>query len=115
MFVGGRTWQAKKINDRSTFVWPANNNNNNNKDYISIFIFSVLSPGLLFLNYGLIRLLNYYTCTINKPYWYNPGGGGGGGKRRGLGPRNDVLTTCKAITLRDGQRIIAAFFHGKYF
>ena len=37
------------------------------------------------------------------------GGGGGGGKRRGLGLRNDVLTTCKAITLRDGQRIIAAF------
>ena len=36
--------------------------------------------------------------------------GGGGGKRRGLGPRNDVLTTCKAITLRDGQRIIVAFF-----
>ena len=35
---------------------------------------------------------------------------GGGGKRRDLGPRNDVLTTCKAITLRDGQRIIAAFF-----
>ena len=88
MFVGGRTWQAKKINDRSTFVWPANNNNNNNnKDYISIFIFSVLSPGLLFLNYGLIRLLNYYTCTINKPYWYNPGGGGGGG---GGGGRDEV-------------------------
>ena len=38
------------------------------------------------------------------------GGGGGGGERRGLGPRNDVLTTCKAITLRDGQRIIAACF-----
>ena len=33
-----------------------------------------------------------------------------GGKRRSLGPRNDVLTTCKAVTLRDGQRIIAAFF-----
>ena len=30
------------------------------------------------------------------------GGGGGVGKRRGLGPRNDVLTTCKAVTLRDG-------------
>ena len=30
--------------------------------------------------------------------------------RRGLGPRNDVLTTCKAITLRGGQRIIAVFF-----
>ena len=43
------------------------------------------------------------------------GGGGGGGKRQGLGPRNDVLTTCKAITLRYVQRIIAAFFHGKYF
>ena len=35
---------------------------------------------------------------------------GGGGKRRGLGPRNDVLTTCKAVTLRGGQRIIAVFF-----
>ena len=33
-----------------------------------------------------------------------------GGERRGLGPRNDVLTTCKAVTLREGQRIIAAFF-----
>ena len=36
---------------------------------------------------------------------------GGGGKRRGLGPRNDVLTTCKAVfTPRGGQRIIAVFF-----
>ena len=24
--------------------------------------------------------------------------GGGGGERRGLGPRDDVLTTCKAVT-----------------
>ena len=38
------------------------------------------------------------------------GGGGGGWERRGLGPRNDVLTTCKAVTLRDGQRIIPVFF-----
>ena len=30
-----------------------------------------------------------------------------GGERRGLGPRNDVLTTCKAVTLRGGQQIIA--------
>ena len=37
--------------------------------------------------------------------------GWGGGKRRGLGPRNDVLTTCKAVfTPRAGQRIIAVFF-----
>ena len=31
-------------------------------------------------------------------------GGGGGGKRRGLGPRNDVLTTCKAVNTRASQR-----------
>ena len=36
-----------------------------------------------------------------------PGGGGGG--RRGLGPRNDLRTTCKAVTLRGGQRIVALF------
>ena len=35
---------------------------------------------------------------------------GGGGKRRGLGPRNDVLSTCRAGTLRGGQRTIAVFF-----
>ena len=36
-------------------------------------------------------------------------GGGGGGERRGLGPRNDVLTTCKAVTLLGGQRVIGVF------
>ena len=40
---------------------------------------------------------------------------GAEGKRRGLGPRNDVLSTCKAVTLRGGQRIIALFSHSKYF
>ena len=41
----------------------------------------------------------------------NSQGWGGGGKRRGLGSRNDVLTTCKAVfTPRGGQRIIAVFF-----
>ena len=30
------------------------------------------------------------------------GGGGGGEKRRGLGPRNDVLTACKVVTSRSG-------------
>ena len=39
----------------------------------------------------------------------NTVGDGGGGKRRGLGARNDVLTTCKAVTLHGGQRIIAVF------
>ena len=28
----------------------------------------------------------------------------GGDKRRGLGPRNDVLTTCKAVNPRASQR-----------
>ena len=27
-------------------------------------------------------------------------GGWGGGERRCLGPRNDVVTTCKAVTLQ---------------
>ena len=36
--------------------------------------------------------------------------------RRGLGPRNDVLTTCKAFTLRGGQRICPVYFsQSKYF
>ena len=30
--------------------------------------------------------------------------------KRGLGQRKDVLTTCKAVPLRGGQRIIAVFF-----
>ena len=42
-------------------------------------------------------------------------GRGGGGKRRSLGPRNDVLTTCKAVTQRGGQRIITVFFPQEIF
>ena len=34
----------------------------------------------------------------------------GGGERQGLGPRNNVLTTCKAVTQRGGQQIITVFF-----
>ena len=41
--------------------------------------------------------------------------GWGEGGKRGLGPRNDVLATCKAATLRSGQRIIAGFSQNKYF
>ena len=36
-------------------------------------------------------------------------GGGAGGKRQGLGPRNNVLTTCKSVTLRGGQQVIGVF------
>ena len=39
----------------------------------------------------------------------------GGGKRQGLGWRNEVLITCKAVTLHCGQRIIAVFSQSKYF
>ena len=38
------------------------------------------------------------------------GWGGGERKRQGLGLRNNVLTTCKAVTLCGGQRIIPVFF-----
>ena len=41
---------------------------------------------------------------------YELASGGGEREGRGLGPRNDVLTTCKAVSLRGGQRIIAVFF-----
>ena len=37
------------------------------------------------------------------------GEGGGERGRRGLGSRNDVLTTCKAVTLLGGQRVIGVF------
>ena len=44
-------------------------------------------------------------------------GQGGGGKRRGLGPRNDVLTTCKAVTQRgwsaDNYSIFPTISHSK--
>ena len=36
-------------------------------------------------------------------------------ERPGLGPRNDVLTTCKAVTQRGGQRIITVFFPQQIF
>ena len=34
---------------------------------------------------------------------------GGGGERRGLRPRNDVLTTCKVVILRGGKWVIGVF------
>ena len=53
--------------------------------------------------------------TESGSRWRGGRGEGGGGKRRGLGQRNDVLTTCKAVTLRCGQRIIAVFSQSKCF
>ena len=41
--------------------------------------------------------------TKNRSVMSRRGGGGGLGKRRGLGPTNDVLTTCKAVNPRANQ------------
>ena len=38
------------------------------------------------------------------------GGGGVGEETRSRNEKNDVLTTCKAVTQRGGQRIITVFF-----
>ena len=32
--------------------------------------------------------------------------GGGGGKKKGLGPKNDILTTCKALILVSGVFVL---------
>ena len=39
----------------------------------------------------------------------------GRGERRGLGPRTDVFTTCKAVTQLGDQRIITVFFPQEIF
>ena len=43
-------------------------------------------------------------CSEDVSAAQGGGGGGGGGERRGLRPRNDVLTTCKAVNPRASQR-----------
>ena len=70
----------------------------------------------------IIRSLWLKVCNLKIYYYFGgarskgfatlrnvPNRGGGGG-RRGLGPRNDVLTTCQGVTQRGGQRIITVFF-----
>ena len=54
-------------------------------------------------------LVRYVLFHVSSTLYLDPGLGGGG-ERRGLGPRNDVLTTCKAVTPRGGQRKIAVLF-----
>ena len=64
------------------------------------------------LEFSILKLdgqRTFFLTFLSKVVVRSGGGGGGGGERRGLGPRNDVLTTCKAVTLRGGQRIIALF------
>ena len=44
-----------------------------------------------------LQKLNKLVSLISNPATQKGAGGGGGGEKQGLGPRNDVLTTCKAI------------------
>ena len=67
----------------------------------SLHLKEILRP-LLFLNNETI-----HTKYIHV---YRAGRRVGGGERRGMGPRDDVLITCKAVTLRGGQRTITVFF-----
>ena len=68
------TWQAKKINGRSTFVWPTkkkNNTGNNKKGYIYIYIhIFCFEPWPYMSELWSDQNVNY--CTISKPYWYTP-------------------------------------------
>ena len=73
------------------------------------------------MRYVSYRMYRYFLVILAKPYlpvfFSNTGCcyhypamcvcvGGEGGGRRGLGSRNDVLTTCKMVTLRGGKRIV---------
>ena len=68
---------------------------------------------LVFLKMGKIMLVcsNYAQNYVSTIYKSLGGGGGEGewGKQQGLRPRNDVITTCKAIrwaaVLRKGGKI----------
>ena len=63
----------------------------------------------------LISLIVIYTVDGIIQCSNNGGPEPGGWERQGLGLRNDVLITCKAVTLHCGQRIIAVFSQSKYF
>ena len=55
------------------------------------------------------------TCLRTSPCWMRKRvPKQGGGETRRVGPRNDVLTTCKEVTLLDGQPIIVVLSHRKY-
>ena len=70
----------------------------------SLHLKEILRP-LLFLNNETIHTKYIHVYRAGRR-----GAGGGGWERRGMGPRDDVLITCKAVTLRGGQRTIAVFF-----
>ena len=61
-------------------------------------------------NYWVTHVINMYIEIWRRPraiFGLQVGQGqhqGGGRKRRGMEPRNDVLTTCKAVNPRDSQR-----------
>ena len=57
-----------------------------------------------------LLFLNNETIHTKYIHVYRAGRRGGGEERRGMGPRDDVFITCKAVTLRGGQRTITVFF-----
>ena len=59
-----------------------------------------------------IRCSKIAFAVVRSVGW-GGGRGGGGWERRGLAPRNDFITTCKAVTLCGGHRILAIFFPSK--
>ena len=58
----------------------------------------------IFLFQVSLKVISFLRCKIYHFVEFEAGVGGGGRKRRGLGPRNDVLTTCKAVNPRARQR-----------
>ena len=51
----------------------------------------------LVLNNNVNKFVQYGMLLPGKPGWKDQTVSTRGGKQQGLGPRNDVLTTCKAI------------------
>ena len=71
-----------------------------------VITITIATTTLTLPNWGFSKMDEFVTLDQD-----GGGGGVGGGRgRRGLELRNNVLTTCKAVTLHGGQRIIAVFF-----
>ena len=107
-----KAWQfnfARKINEvlnEANFVQQddSSRQSRNMKFYIAFRFWERLSMPTNNL-IALAALASYSGHQVVVPFVYDSQQ-----KRRGLGPRNDVLTTCKAVTQRGGQRIITVFF-----
>lgn len=82
----------------------------------SLFPFQGRSMVVWLFQYSIfakLHLLQQNRICCRQECWVGWGMGEGGCERRGLGPRNDFITTCKAVTLCGGHRILAIFFPSK--